>query len=88
MPRRVTLKYEFVEGGVKVTNGTLDAEGRSIVRTTTLKFDGKDYPYLNNVKRTQPQESESTTIRSRRYGRRAANLRSRRRFRYHRTPKL
>jgi hypothetical protein len=49
IPRRVTLKYEFVEGGVKVTNDTLDAEGKSIVRTTTLKFDGKDYPYLNNV---------------------------------------
>jgi len=49
MPQRVILKYEFIEGGVKVTNDTVDAEGKSVVRTTTLKFDGKDYPYLNNV---------------------------------------
>ena len=48
-PQRVILKYEFIEGGVKVTNDTADAEGKSVVRTTTLKFDGKDYPYLNNI---------------------------------------
>ena len=49
IPQRVILKYESVDGGVKVTNDTVDAEGKSVVRTTTLKFDGKDYPYLNNV---------------------------------------
>jgi len=49
IPQRVILKYESVDGGVKVTNDTVDAEGKSVVRTTTLKFDGKDYPYLKNV---------------------------------------
>lgn len=48
-PRSVILTYQTVGLGVAVTNETIDAQGKSTVRTTTLKFDGKDYPYENNV---------------------------------------
>jgi hypothetical protein len=48
-PKSVTLKYEFVEGGVKVTNDTIAADGTQVVRSTTVRFDGADYPYSNNI---------------------------------------
>lgn len=49
MPKSVLLQYQSVAGGVTVTNDTVGADGTRVVRTTTLRFDGKEYPYANNV---------------------------------------
>jgi hypothetical protein len=44
----MTLKFEAVEGGIKLTSHTVDAAGQSIEGGYVSKFDGTDVPWQGN----------------------------------------
>ena len=43
-PQSNTIKFEAVDGGIKLTADGADAQGRKTHNDYTAKYDGKDYP--------------------------------------------
>jgi hypothetical protein len=47
-PKSQTLKYEALDGGVKLSVEGVNAEGQSVRSGYTAKFDGNEYPVTGN----------------------------------------
>lgn len=43
-PQSNTVKFEAVDGGIKLTANGVDSQGRKTHNEYTAKYDGKDYP--------------------------------------------
>src|SRR5262245_52248160 len=43
-PKSNTIKFDAVDGGIKLTADGMDAQGRKTHNDYTAKYDGKDYP--------------------------------------------
>ena len=43
-PQSNTIKFEAVDGGIKLTADGVDAQGKKTHNSYTAKYDGKDYP--------------------------------------------
>ena len=47
-PKDATLTIESQADGVKLTNHVIDAEGKTVHKELSPKYDGKDYPMTGN----------------------------------------